>query len=137
MTTTESDGKVARARGATSARVQPGARRLLACLLPLAVTVRAWWAALTGFTAGTGSGVAGLSPWTSPPPSLAELYEYVDSGDWVPGERAPVLEFLGRAFGFAVVIPVHALAYGLLWVLARPTRVFIAAVLGLALWAVI
>lgn len=99
----------------------------------VAVTLRAWWAALTAPLAGGRDAVRGSSPWQAAPPSLASLATYTREGSWVPGERAPWLEILGKGYGYVISLPVHAAAYGVLWVLARPTRLLIACVLGAAL----
>lgn len=147
--TTDGDGNAAvaltRVRDVASTRDEPtasGRGDVAVASLPtrlarrLVATLGSWRGALVAPFAGAGERAAGLSPWAAPPPSLAELHRYVADGEWVPGDRAPILEFLGRAFGFLVVLPVHAVAYGALWVLARPTRLGIAAVLGFALWVV-
>jgi len=138
LTTTEKEGNLARSRVAPSARVEPEPVPRPKLPIAVAALVVRWWRALVEPMAGTaGPATAAIgrsSPWTSPPPSLAELWQYTEDGEWVPGERAPVLEFLGRVYGFLLVLPVHAVAYGLLWMLARPTRLFIALSLIIALW---
>lgn len=126
MTTTAGDGNLARARDASPARVDPPPRPPW---FAVAVAVAARWA---------GGARAGLDrpggAWTAAPPSLAALAAYVAAADWAPDDPAPLLVLLGRAYGWLVVIPVTAAGYAALWVLARPTRLAIATVLGAVWW---
>lgn len=72
--------------------------------------------------------------WSLAPPSVADLAAYTRSGHWVPGERAPVLEAIGKAYGYLVAIPVSAALYALAWVLQRPARLLLAVLLLFVLW---
>jgi len=73
----------------------------------------------------TSASRTGESLWATHPPSLAELWEYTRTGGWMPGDRAPILEFLGRVYGLAA-LTFTAVTYGYLFVLQRPPRVFLA-----------
>ncbi|MFC5992920.1 hypothetical protein ACFQE5_01695 [Pseudonocardia hispaniensis] len=75
------------------------------------------------------------STWNQAPPSLAALASYTAAGEWVPGEQAPVLEFMGKVYGYGVAIPVSIALYAVAWVLQRPSRLLLFAVLALVLWA--
>lgn len=66
--------------------------------------------------------------WSTPPTSVADLLAYTRSGAWVPGERAPVLEAAGKAYGYLVAVPVSVLLYAVAWLLQRPGRLLLGAV---------
>lgn len=140
MTTTVGDSKIARAPVASPARAERWRQWI-------AVPVSGFLTALRAPLRGAGAApvddggsrfvpvrsAPSSSPWASPPPSLAALHAYTRGGEWVPGERAPVLEFLGKSYGYLIAIPVHAVAYAVLWVVERPTRLLLASVIWLAL----
>lgn len=69
-----------------------------------------------------------------PPASMEALVAHTRRGDWVPGERHRALEATGHVYGWLVAIPVSAVLYGAAWVLQRPTRVLIVAVLCAVAW---
>jgi hypothetical protein len=75
-----------------------------------------------------------VSPFHAPPPSLHELLRYTRSGAWVPGDQAPWLEGLGKAYGYAISLPTSAALYSFAWLLQRPTRLFLAAVVAGVVW---
>ncbi len=136
MTATVGDGKVARAGVASPARAGLWWRRLVVALSGLLNTLGEPLRH-PGVAGDGGSRFVpvrkGPAPWTTPPPSLDALHRYTSGGEWVPGERAPVLEFLGKAYGYLISIPVHAAAYAVLWLVARPTRLLLAVVIVAAL----
>lgn len=70
----------------------------------------------------------------TPPPALAEIVAYTKSGAWVPGERAPWLEFLGKTYGWALAVPISVALYVVAWLLQRPARVAITAVVLGIVW---
>lgn len=74
--------------------------------------------------------------WTAQPPSLADLAAYTRAGAWVPGERAPLLEALGKVYGYVIAIGSSVVLYTLAWVIQRPTRLTLTLVLtGLGWWS--
>jgi hypothetical protein len=82
----------------------------------------------------TNRDVRRVSPFHAPPPSLHELLRYTKSGAWVPGDQAPWLEGLGKAYGFGIALPTSAALYSVAWLLQRPTRLFLASVVAGVLW---
>lgn len=78
--------------------------------------------------------VRAISPFHAPPASIAELVAYTQSGAWVPGERAPVLEAIGKAYGWLVAIPISVGIYAFAWVVQRPMRFLLFAAIGGFLW---
>ncbi|WP_028930568.1 hypothetical protein [Pseudonocardia asaccharolytica] len=73
--------------------------------------------------------------WRDGPASPADVVAYTRSGAWIPGEQAPILEFLGKAYGWLLALPVTVAGAAALWVLQRPSRLGLVAVLALVLWA--
>jgi hypothetical protein len=63
------------------------------------------------------------SPYSGKPPSIRDRVEYTREGGWMPGDRAPWLEFLGKAYGYLLAIPVTAALYAVSWWIAKPSRV--------------
>lgn len=82
----------------------------------------------------TNRDVRRVSPFHAPPPSLHELQRYTKSGAWVPGDQAPWLEGLGKAYGFGIALPTSAALYSVAWLLQRPTRLFLASVVAGVIW---
>ena len=74
------------------------------------------------------------SIWSESPASIADLVAYTAAGDWVPGEQAPVLEFLGKAYGYLVAVPVSVALYAVAWLLQRPGRFALACLVALVVW---
>jgi len=60
--------------------------------------------------------------WRVGPATVADVVAWVRDGAVVPGERHPALEFLGRAYGWLLAVPVTVLAYALAYVVQRPSR---------------
>jgi len=120
------DQAAAPAANAEAPRTRPRAR--------VAVTerVRRWFAARKSRSPAP-RGARG-SVWSESPASIAELVAYTAAGDWVPGERAPVLEFLGKAYGYLVAVPVSIALYAVAWLLQRPGRFALACFVGLVVW---
>jgi len=76
-------------------------------------------------------------PWLDfRPPSLREVLEYTRAGDWVPGIAPRAWELLGMAYGYVVAAPVTAVLALVTWLIARPSRVFGAAVVVSTVWLV-
>lgn len=75
-----------------------------------------------------------LTPFRSPPVSIAELAAYIRSGGWVPGECAPVLEAAGKAYGWLIAIPVSVVLYVVAWLVQRPSRSALTAAVAGFLW---
>lgn len=67
------------------------------------------------------------------PASIAALRGYIHSAAWVPGEM-PVLEVLGRLYGYGIALPVSAALYTLAWLLQRPGRALLTAVVAAIVW---
>lgn len=70
--------------------------------------------------------------WTAQPPSLEALRSYTAQGGWVPGDLPWYAELPGKAYGYAVAIPLTALLYATSLLVQRPSRL-IGAVLVLTL----
>lgn len=75
-----------------------------------------------------------VDPWTGRPPSLKSVCDYTRAGGWVPGERSWQVELPGKFYGYCVAIPVLAVLYAVSFVLARPSRLLIVALVALLLW---
>lgn len=76
--------------------------------------------------------------WDTPlaeqhPASPRELRGYIHSAAWVPGE-VPVLEFFGRLYGYLVALPVSLALYALAWLLQRPARAVVTALITVIVW---
>lgn len=67
------------------------------------------------------------------PASPAELRAYIHSAAWVPGE-VPVLEWLGRVYGYLVALPFSLALYTLAWLLQRPGRALVTALITVIVW---
>lgn len=61
------------------------------------------------------------SVWSEAPATPAELVRYADDGEWCAPHSAR-LRAAGRAYCWAVAIPVSVLAYVLAWLVQRPAR---------------
>lgn len=69
-----------------------------------------------------------------PPPAVAEVVAYTRSGDWVPGEQADWLEFLGKAYGWLVAVPVSLGLYSVAWLIQRPARLLFTCLVAGLVW---
>lgn len=67
------------------------------------------------------------------PASIAALRGYIHSAAWVPGD-VPLLEFLGRAYGYLIALPVSAVLYALAWLVQRPGRAVLATLVAVIVW---
>lgn len=67
------------------------------------------------------------------PASPAELRAYIHSTAWVPGE-VPVLEWLGRIYGYTVALPLSLALYTLAWLVQRPGRALVTALIAVIVW---
>jgi len=67
--------------------------------------------------------------WSEPRPSLSQVAAYAWRGPWT-GEDTPSRTF-GRVYAALVSIPLHALAYVVLWLVERPARLAVTGVLTL------
>lgn len=72
--------------------------------------------------------------WRARPSSLAAIHEYTRAGGWMPGEQPLPLEAAGMAYGWLIALPVTAVLYGLAWVVQRPSRAAVTALLVLVWW---
>jgi hypothetical protein len=76
------------------------------------------------------------SPYTGRPAAIRDVVAYTRAGGWVPGEHAWWVELPGYAYGWLIAIPVTIALYGISWVLQRPSRLaMVALVAGLLWWA--
>lgn len=66
--------------------------------------------------------------WSQPRPSLAQVAAYAWRGSWT-GEDTATRQF-GRIYAALVSIPAHAVAYVLLWLIERPARFAVTALLA-------
>lgn len=91
-----------------------------------AVLARHWLRMITE-SARKSAGRPG-SVLTDAPPSIAHIAAYYAAAPWVPdNSESGLLTAAGRAYGYAIGLPLVALFYCLAWLAARPVR------LGLAL----
>lgn len=67
------------------------------------------------------------------PASPRDLRGYIHSAAWVPGD-VPVLEALGRIYGYLVALPVSLALYAIAWLLQRPGRALLAATVTTIVW---
>lgn len=72
--------------------------------------------------------------WRARPSSLASLHAYTRAGGWMPGEQPLPLEAAGMAYGWLIALPVTAVLYGLAWIVQRPSRAAVTALLALVWW---
>lgn len=76
-------------------------------------------------------GVAFWTPpeiWSEARPSLAQVAAYAWRGSWTGEDTAS--RQLGRIYAALVSIPAHAVAYVLLWLIERPARFTVTALLA-------
>lgn len=76
--------------------------------------------------------------WENPlteqhPASIAALHGYIHSAAWVPGD-VPVFGALGRIYGYFIALPVSAVLYALAWLVQRPGRALLTAVVVAIVW---
>lgn len=76
--------------------------------------------------------------WNTPlaeqhPASPRELRGYIHSAAWVPGD-VPVLEALGRIYGYLFALPVSLALYAIAWLLQRPGRALVTALITVIVW---
>lgn len=76
--------------------------------------------------------------WETPlaeqhPASPRELRGYIHSAAWVPGD-VPLLEGLGRIYGYLVALPASLSLYTLAWLLQRPGRALVTAIVTVIVW---
>lgn len=86
-------------------------------------------------TEKTAPRIARKSLYADAPASVADIVTYTRSGSWMPGQAAPVLEALGKAYGYAVAVPASLALYTVAWLVQRPARLGLAVVIGSILWA--
>lgn len=88
----------------------------------VAVTLRHWAGMVTASARKSMSQPGTVL--TDEPPSIAHIAAYYRASAWVPDHHeAEWLRAAGRAYGYAVGIPVVAFLYGLAWLFARPVRI--------------
>jgi len=123
------DQTAASAPNAEAPRTRPRAR------LPLTESVKRLLTARTSRSPAPRSPRAARgSIWAESPASIADLLAYTKAGDWVPGEQAPVLEFLGKVYGYLVAVPTSIALYAVAWLLQRPGRLALACFVALVVW---
>jgi hypothetical protein len=66
--------------------------------------------------------------WSQPRPSLAQVAAYAWRGSWTGEDTAS--RQLGRVYAALVSIPAHAVGYVLLWLIERPARFAVTALLA-------
>lgn len=137
--TTERDGAKAKAVPdalpirAVNAEARPARTRVKASLV--AVTDRCvgfgrhWLAQARE----TWDGLWEISLAEQHPASPRELRAYIHSAAWVPGD-VPLLEGLGRVYGYIVALPVSLALYTLAWLLQRPGRALVTAIVTTVVW---
>lgn len=67
--------------------------------------------------------------WSQPRPSLSQVAAYAWKGGWTGEETAS--RRLGCVYAALVSIPAHAVGYVVLWLVERPARLAVTAVLSL------
>ncbi|MFC5268486.1 hypothetical protein ACFPJ1_40810 [Kribbella qitaiheensis] len=66
--------------------------------------------------------------WSDDRPSLRKVWLYGVYGRWTHADG--FARFAGAAYATVIALPLHALAYTALWIVERPARLAVAAVLG-------
>lgn len=87
----------------------------------------------TNAATGAASGLASLASryastddaWAEKPASVRDCLDYTREGGWMPGDRAPFLEWLGKGYGYGIAVPATALMDSVEWVVQKPTRLFL------------
>jgi hypothetical protein len=64
--------------------------------------------------------------WDGTPATIRQVAARTSAGGWVPGDRAPWLEFFGKVYGWVIAVPVTAAAFIGCWLVQRPSRVVLA-----------
>lgn len=59
------------------------------------------------------------------PASVRECIAYTKAGGWMPGDRAPWLENIGKAYGYCIAVPATVLMDSIEWIVQKPTRLFL------------
>jgi hypothetical protein len=77
--------------------------------------------------------VRGRSVFSDPPESLAEHAAYLRTGGW---SETPLLLVLGRAYGWLAWLALTPVLSGV-WVVRRPSRLFVAIVVATIVWLTI
>jgi hypothetical protein len=93
-------------------------------------------------TTAAASGVARLASryaatddaWAETPASIRACLDYTREGGWMPGDKAPWLEVLGKAYGYGVAVPCTVALFGLAWTVQKPSRLFLIAFSGVLVW---
>jgi hypothetical protein len=78
-----------------------------------------WFAALVSRYASTDDA------WAETPASVRACLDYTREGGWMPGDRAPWLEFLGKGYGYGIAVPATVVGFAALWIVQKPTRLFL------------
>jgi hypothetical protein len=63
--------------------------------------------------------------WAETPASVRACLDYTRAGGWMPGDRAPWLEVLGKAYGYGIAVPATVVGFAALWIVQKPTRLFL------------
>jgi hypothetical protein len=87
----------------------------------------------TNAATGAASGLASLASryastddaWAETPASVRACLDYTRAGGWMPGDRAPWLEWLGKGYGYGIAVPATVVGFAALWVVQKPTRLFL------------
>jgi hypothetical protein len=74
------------------------------------------------------------SPYSGRPASIRDVVSYTRAGGWVPGEHEWYWELPGYLYGYLIAIPVTVGLYGVSWVLQRPGRLAVVALVIGLLW---
>jgi hypothetical protein len=69
------------------------------------------------------------SPWSQPPAELAALVRYAADAEWCD-DTSVGWRLAGQAYCWLIAIPVSLAAYLVAWVVQRPGRLALAALLG-------
>lgn len=89
-------------------------------LLPVRARVARVWDVAVGDTP---------SPWSAAQPPLADLVRYAHEAPWC-AEEATGWRKAGRFYQWTISIPVSLVCYLLAWLVQRPARLLLAAVLA-------
>lgn len=66
--------------------------------------------------------------WSDDRPSLRKIWLYGVYGRWTHADG--IARFAGAAYATVIALPLHAAAYFALWIVERPSRLAVAAVLA-------
>lgn len=72
--------------------------------------------------------------WAETPATIRACLDYTREGGWMPGDKAPWLEALGKAYGYVVAVPCTVAGFAAVWTVQKPSRLFLVGFAVTLLW---